>query len=70
MVSSLEARMFLVEQVFRSATEVQQKSAEIFPDIEVPNRNAVRRLIAKFRETGLVAHLPRAGRLDISDRIL
>jgi hypothetical protein len=83
MVSSLKARVFLVEQVFRSSgeytEEVQQESAEMFTDIQVPHRNAVWRLIAKFLETELVADLPRSGRpavlteeerLDISDRIL
>jgi hypothetical protein len=83
MVLSLVARVVLVEQVFRSTgeytEELQQKCAEMFPDTQVPRRNAVRQLIAKFHETRLVAGLPTFGRqavlteekkLDISDRIL
>jgi hypothetical protein len=33
---------------------VQEQFAEKFPETPVPHRNAVRRLIEKFRETGSV----------------
>jgi hypothetical protein len=47
---------FLVEYVFREGNRytdlVQEQFAEKFPEPPVPHRNAVRRLIEKFRETG------------------
>jgi transposase len=55
---------------------VQQQFAEKFPQTAVPHRNAFRRLIEKFRETGLVLDGERSGRpselndkklMDISD---
>jgi hypothetical protein len=56
MVFSIEERVFLVEYVFwedsRYTDLVQQQFAEKFSETPVPHRNAVRRLIEKFRETG------------------
>jgi hypothetical protein len=58
MVLSSEERVFLVEYVFRDSNRytdlVQQQFAEKFPESLVPHCNAVRRLIEKFHETGLV----------------
>jgi transposase len=79
-VLSIEERVFLVEYIFREdnryADLVQEQFAEKFPETRVPHRNAVRRLIEKFRETGSVLDAERSGRpselndkklLDISD---
>jgi hypothetical protein len=56
MVLSTVERVFLVEYVFREGNKytelLQEQFAEIFPETPVPHRNAVRRLIEKFRETG------------------
>jgi hypothetical protein len=41
---------------------VQEQFAEKFPETPVPHRNAVRRLIEKFRETGSVLDAERSGR--------
>jgi transposase len=58
---------------------VQQQFAEKFSETPVPHRNAVRRLIEKFRETGSVLGAKRSGRpsklndkklRDISDSML
>ena len=57
--------------------KVQQKLVNQFPDAKLPHRNAVQKLIDKFRETGSVADAPRSGRpstseetvLDIQDRM-
>jgi transposase len=55
---------------------VQVQFAEKFPETPVPHRDAVRRLIEKFHETGLVSDAKRSGRpselndeklMDISD---
>jgi hypothetical protein len=50
--------VFLVEYVFREGKRytylVQEQFAEKFAETPVPHRNAVRRLIEKFRETGSV----------------
>jgi hypothetical protein len=58
MVLSTEKRVFLVGYVFREGNRyndlVQEKFAENFPENPAPHRNAVRRLIEKFHETGLV----------------
>jgi hypothetical protein len=58
MVLSTEERVILVEYVCREGNRhtdlVQDQSAENFPQTPVPHRNAVRRLIEKFRETGSV----------------
>jgi hypothetical protein len=83
MVLSIEERAFLVEYVFRLASRytdlVQKQFAEQFPQTPVPYRNAVRRLIEKFRETGSVLDAERSGRpselndkklMDISDSML
>jgi hypothetical protein len=55
-VLSTEERVFLVEYVFpegnRYTNLVQEQLAEKFPEPPVPYRNAVRRIIEKFRETG------------------
>jgi hypothetical protein len=57
-VISMEERVFIVEYVFREGDRytdlVQEQFAEKFPETPVPHRNAVRRLIEKFRETGSV----------------
>jgi len=53
MVLSIEKRAFLVEYVFREGNRYtdlrQEQLAEKFPETLVPHRNAVRRLIEKFR---------------------
>jgi hypothetical protein len=58
MFLSIEERVVLVEYVFREGNRytdlVQEQYAEKFPETSVPHRNAVRRLIEKFRETSLV----------------
>jgi transposase len=43
---------------------VQEQFAEKFPETPVPHRNAVHRLIEKFRETGSVLDAERSGRLS------
>jgi hypothetical protein len=57
-VLSIEERIFLVEYVFpegnRYSDLVQEQFAEKFPQTAVPYRNAVRRVIEKFRDRGLV----------------
>jgi hypothetical protein len=59
MVLSIEERVLLVEYAFREDNRytnlVQEQFAEKFPETPVPHRNAVRRLIEKFRETGLMS---------------
>jgi transposase len=66
MVLSIEERAFLVEYVFREGNRytdlVQEQFAEKFPGKPVHHRNAVRRLIEKFRETGSVLDAKRSGR--------
>jgi hypothetical protein len=58
MVLSIEEHVFLVEYVFLEGNTysdlVQEQFAEKFPETPVPHRNAVRRLIEKFHETGSV----------------
>jgi hypothetical protein len=53
MVLSIEECVFLVEYVFREGNRytdlVQEQFAEKFPQTPVPHRNAVRRLVEKFR---------------------
>jgi transposase len=83
MVLSIEERVFLVEYVLREGNRytdvVQEQFAEKFPETPVPHRNAFRRLIDKFRETGSVLDAERSGRpsklndeklMDISDTML
>jgi transposase len=83
MVPSIEERVFLVEYVFREGNRytylVQEQISEKFPETLVPHRNAVRRLIEKFRETCSVLGAERSGRpsklndkklVDISESIL
>jgi transposase len=83
MVLSIDERVFIVEYVSREGNRstdlVQEQFAEKFPETPVPHRNAVRRLIDKFRETGSVLDAERSGRpselndkffLDISDSML
>jgi hypothetical protein len=63
-VLSIEERVFLVQYVFREGNRydlVQEKFAEKFPETTMPHRNAVRRLIEKFRETGSVLDAERSG---------
>jgi hypothetical protein len=59
MVLSIEERVILVKYVFREGNRytdlVQEQFAEKFPQTAGPYRNAVRRLIEKFRETGCVS---------------
>jgi transposase len=66
MVLSIEGRVFLVEYVFgegnRYTDLVQEQFAEKFSETPVPHRNAVRRLIAKFRETVSELDKERGGR--------
>jgi hypothetical protein len=54
-VLSIEERVFLIEYVIRKDKRytdlVKGQFAEKFPEPPVPHRNAVRRLIDKFRET-------------------
>jgi transposase len=58
---------------------VQEQFAIKFPETPVPHRNAVRRLVEKFRETGSVLDAERTGRpskfndkklMDISASVL
>jgi hypothetical protein len=67
MVLSIEERVFLVEYVFREGNRytdlVQEQFTEKFPETPVPHRNAVRRFIEKFRETG--SHLYRHSRTSL-----
>jgi transposase len=82
-VLSIDERVFLVEYVFREGIRytdlVQEQLAEKFPETPVLHRNAVRRLIEKFRETGSVLGVESSGRpselnekklMDISDFML
>jgi hypothetical protein len=68
MVLSIEERVFLVEHVFREGNRytglVQEQFAEKFPGTPVTHRNAIRRLIEKFRETGSVLDAERSGKLS------
>ena len=53
MVLSIEELVFLVEYFFRESIRytdlVQEQFAKKFPETPVTHRNAVRRLIEKFR---------------------
>jgi transposase len=58
---------------------MKEQFSEKFPETPVPHRTAVRRLIEKFRETGIVLYAERIGRpsklndeklLDIFDSVL
>jgi transposase len=82
-VLSIEERVFLVEYAFREGNRytdlVQGQFAEKFPETPVPHRNAVRRLIEKFCETGSVLDAKQGGRpskfndkklMDTSDSML
>ena len=66
MVLSLQERIFLVEHTFRCngefTEEVRNRFKAAFPNSDVPHRNSVRSLIAKFRETGSVRDACRSGR--------
>jgi hypothetical protein len=79
----LEKSVFLVEYVFpegnRYTDLVQEQFVDKFSETPVPYRNAVRRLIEKFHETGSVLDAERSGRpselndkklMDISDSLL
>jgi hypothetical protein len=83
MVLSIKVRVFLVECLFREGGRytdlVQQQFAEKFPETPVTHRNAICRLIEKFRETSSVLDAERCGRtselndkklMDISDPML
>jgi hypothetical protein len=83
MVLLIEERVFLVEYVFGEGTRctnlVQEHFAEKFPETPVPLRNAVDKLIEKFRETLSVLDAERSGRpskinykklMDIYDSML
>jgi hypothetical protein len=56
MVLSIEERVFHVEYVFREGSRytdiVKERLGKKFPETPVLHRNAFRRLIEKFRETG------------------
>jgi hypothetical protein len=82
-VLSIEKRVFLVEYVFREGNRyidlMQEQFAEKFPETSVPYRNAFRRLIEKFCETGSVLDGERSVRpselndeklIDVSDSML
>jgi hypothetical protein len=66
MVLSIEERVILIEYIFREGNRyadlVQEQSAENFPEIHVPHRNAVRGLTEKFHETDSVLDAERSGR--------
>jgi transposase len=58
---------------------VQEQFSEKFPETPVPHRNAVRRIIEKFHETGPVLDAERSGRpsklndkkfMDVCDSML
>jgi transposase len=83
MVLIIEERVFPVEYVFREGNRyadlVQEKFAGKFPETPLPYRNAVRRLIEKFCETGSVLDAERSRRpsklndkklMDVSDSML
>jgi transposase len=83
MVLSIKECVFVVEYIFRDGNRctdlVQEQFAEKFPHTHVSYRNAVRRLIEKFCETGSVLDGERSGRpselsdkklIDISDSML
>jgi transposase len=83
MVPSIDERGFLLEYVFREGNRyaelVQEQFDEKIPETHEPDRNAVRRLTEKFRETGSVLDAERCGRpsklndkklMDISDSML
>jgi hypothetical protein len=82
MVLSIEEYVFPVEYVFQSnryTDLVLKKFAGNFPETPVPHRNAIRRLIEKFRETGSMLDAERSARpsklndkkfIDISDSML
>jgi hypothetical protein len=80
---SIEERVFVAEYVFREGNRytdlVQEQFAEKFPQTAVPYRNAVRRLIEKFREASSVFDGEQIGKtsklydkklMDISDSML
>ena len=82
-VLSIEECVFLVEYVFREgiwyADLKLEQYAGKFPETPVPHRNAVRRLIEKFCETGSVLDAEQSGipsklnvekLMDISDSML
>jgi hypothetical protein len=82
-VLSNEESVFLVEYLFREGNRytdlVQDQFAEKFPETPVTHRNAVHRLIEKFRETISVLDAERSERpskfndknlMDISDSML
>jgi transposase len=82
-VLSIEEHVLLVELFFREGNRytdlVQEQFAEKFQETSVPHRNAVRRLVEKFRETVSVLDAERNGRpskfndkklMDISDSML
>jgi hypothetical protein len=58
MVLSIEERVFLVEYVFREGNRytdlVQERFVEKFTEKPASHRNAIRRRIEKFCETGSV----------------
>jgi transposase len=83
MFLSIQERVFLAEHVFRVGNRyndlMQEQFVEKFPETSAPHRNAVRRFIETFRETGSVLDAERSGRpsklndeklLDISDSVL
>jgi transposase len=83
MVLQIKEHVYLVEYIFREGNRytdlLQEQLAEKFPQTPVPYRNAVHRLIEKFRESGSLLVAERSGRpsklndkkvMDISDSML
>jgi hypothetical protein len=73
-VLSIGERIFLVESVFKEGNRytdlVLEQFTDNFPESPVPYRNAVFRLIWKFRETGTVLEPNEAGdHLNLAIRI-
>jgi hypothetical protein len=68
-VLSIKERVFLVEYVFLEGSIytdlVQEQFPEKFPETPVSYRNAFRRLVEKFHETGSVLDAERSGRPSV-----
>jgi transposase len=65
MVLSIEEHVFLVKYVFREGnrySDLLQEQFAKFPETAAHHRNAVRRLIEKFRQIGSVLDAERSGR--------
>jgi transposase len=64
---STQQRLFLVEEYFASKSykHCQQRFGQRFPDVQVPNKSTIVRLIQRFRDQGSVADRSRSGRLTL-----